>query len=95
MAFWNVFPATTPTQALRDWDGAHTGPLGSRHGLKYVLSAARQFGFPMALLDLKSPASLGALGFMGEIPEIQALYAGGRLILPDVVFGQATTPALG
>jgi hypothetical protein len=95
MAFWDVFPATTPTQALRDWDGAHSGPLGSRHGLKYVLSAARQFGFPMALLDLKSPASLGALGFMGEIPEIQALYDGGRLILPDVVFGQAATPALG
>ena len=46
MAFWDVFPATTPTQALRDWDGAHTGPLGSRHGLKYILAAAGQFGFP-------------------------------------------------
>jgi hypothetical protein len=95
MAFWDVFPATTPTQALRDWDGAHTGPLGSRHGLKYILAAASQFGIPMALLDLKNPASLAALDFMGNIPEIQALYTGGLLILPDVAFGEPATPALG
>ena len=95
MAFWNVFPATTPTQALRDWDGAHAGPLGSRHGLKYILAAAGQFGIPMALLDLKNPASLAALDFMGDIPEIQALYARGLLILPDVAFGEPATPALG
>ena len=95
MAFWDVFPATTPTQALRDWDGAHAGPLGSRHGLKYILAAAKQFGIPMALLDLKNPASLAALDFMGNIPEIQALYTGGLLILPDVAFGEPATPALG
>jgi hypothetical protein len=95
MAFWNVFPATTPTQALRDWDGAHSGPLGSRHGLKYILAAAKQFGFPVALLDLKNPASLAALNFMGNMPEIQALYDRGLLILPDVVFGEPATLALG
>ena len=95
MAFWNVFPATTPTQALRDWDGAHAGPLGSRHGLRYVLAAAKQFHFPMALLDLKNPASLAALSYMGDIPEIQALYDGGLLILPDVAFGEPATPSLG
>jgi hypothetical protein len=95
MAFWDVFPATTPTQALRDWDGAHTGPLGSRHGLKYILADAKQFGFPMALLDLKNPASLAALNFKGGIPEIQALYGRGLLILPDVAYGQPATIALG
>jgi len=95
MAFWDVFPATTPTQALRDWDGAHAGPLGSRHGLKYILAAAGQFGFPMALLDLKNPASLAALDFMGNLPEINALQAGGLLLLPDVAFGEPTTVALG
>jgi hypothetical protein len=95
MAFWNVFPATTPTQALRDWDGAHSGPLGSRHGLKYILAAAKQFGYPVALLDLKNPASLAALNFMGNMPEIQALYERGLLILPDVVFGEPATLALG
>ena len=95
LAFWDVFPATTPTQALRDWDGAHTGPLGSRHGLKYLLADAKQFGYPLVLLDLKNPASLAALNFMGKIPEIQALYAGGLLILPDVAYSEPATPALG
>jgi hypothetical protein len=95
MAFWDVFPATTPTQALRDWDGAHAGPLGSRHGLKYILAAARQFGFPMALLDLKNPASLAALDFMGNLPEIKDMEARGLLILPDVAYGEPATVALG
>ena len=95
LAFWDDFPVATPTQALRDWDGAHTGPLGSRHGLKYILEAARQFNIPVALLDLKNPASLAALNFMGEIPEVQALYGRGLLMLPDVAFGEPATPALG
>ena len=95
MAFWDVFPATTPTQALRDWDGAHAGPLGARHGLKYILAAAGQFGFPVALLDLKNPASLAALDFMGNIPEIQALSARDLLILPDVAYGEPANLALG
>jgi len=95
MAFWDDFPVTTPTQALRGWDGAHAGPLGSRHGLKYILAAAGQYGFPMALLDLKNPASLAALDFMGNIPEIQALVARGLLILPDVAYGEPVALALG
>jgi len=95
MAFWDTFPVTTPAQALRRWDGAHTGPIGGRHGLKYVLEAAGQFGIPVALLDLKNPASLAALDFMGEIPEIQVLQARGLLILPDVAFGSPEIPALG
>ena len=32
MAFWDTFPVTTPAQALRRWNGAHTGPNGDRHG---------------------------------------------------------------
>jgi len=95
MAFWNTFAATTPTQAMRDWDGAHAGPLGSRHGLKYILAAARQFRIPIALLDLKNPASLAALDFMGNLPEVQALAGSGLLILPDVAFSEPATPALG
>ena len=95
MAFWNVFPATTPTQALRDWDGAHAGPLGARHGLKYLLAAAKQFGYPMTLLDLKNPASLATLDFMGNLPEIEDLQARGLLTLPDVAFSEPATVALG
>ena len=95
MAFQEAFQAATPAQALRRWDGAHTGPIGGRHGLKYILESARQFGIPVALPDLKNPASLAALNFMGEIPEIQALYAQGLLILPDVAYSQPAIPALG
>jgi hypothetical protein len=95
VAFWDAFPVTTPAQALRLWDGAHTGPLGQRHGLKYILDAARQYGVPVALLDLKNPASLAALDFMGNVPEVQDLYARGLLILPDVAFGEPANVALG
>jgi len=28
LEFWDAFPAVTPAQALRRWDGAHTGPPG-------------------------------------------------------------------
>ena len=95
MAFWDDFPVTTPTQALRGWDGAHAGPLGSRHGLKYLLADSRQSGVPVALLDLKNPASLAALDFMGNIPEMQGLVARGLLILPDVAYGEPASVALG
>ena len=33
LVFWDTYPAYTPALALRRWDGAHTGPLGGRHGL--------------------------------------------------------------
>jgi hypothetical protein len=94
VAFWDAFPVTTPTQALRRWDGAHTGPVGQRHGLLYILEAAGQSGVPVALLDLKNPASLAALDFMGNVPEITDLYNRGLLILPDVVYGEPAAVAL-
>lgn len=53
LVFWDVFPAATPAQALRHWAGAHTGPNGGRHGLKYILDNAGQYSIPVALLDLK------------------------------------------
>ncbi len=71
VAFWDAFPVTTPAQALRRWDGAHTGPLGERHGLLHILDAAGQYSVPVALLDIKNPASLAALDFMGNIPGIK------------------------
>lgn len=39
-AFWDVFNSATPADALRSWDGAHTGPDSSRHGLRHLLNAA-------------------------------------------------------
>lgn len=63
-ATWNVFPAITPAQALRRWDGAHTGPLGERHGLRHLLSASRRSETPLLLLDILTPASLSALDYI-------------------------------
>jgi len=95
LVFWDVFPATTPAQALRRWDGAHTGPTGGRHGLKYILDNSGKFGIPVALLDLKTPASLAALEYLGITPQIQSLISRGLLILPDVAFGEPANISLG
>jgi hypothetical protein len=94
VAFWDAFPVTTPAQALRLWDGAHTGPLGDRHGLLHIVKGAGQYGVPVALLDIKNPASLAALSFMGKIPVLKDLYVHGLLILPDVAYGEPTDVAL-
>ncbi len=88
VAFWDAFPVTTPTQALRRWDGAHTGPLGDRHGLVHILGGAGQYRVPVALLDIKKPSSLAALDFMDNVPKLKRLYTRGLLILPDMAHGQ-------
>jgi len=87
LAFWNSFPAYTPAQALRRWDGAHTGPFGEHHGLHVLLQNVRRYQIPIALLDLKNPASLSAVELVGGIPVLQSLAERDLLILPDVVTG--------
>lgn len=94
LAFWDAFPAVTPAQALRRWDGAHTGPTGERHGLRHVLDASRRYGIPVALLDLKNPASLAALDFMGATAQVRSMSARGLLILPDVAYSRPADAAL-
>ena len=86
LAFWNAFPATTPAQALRHWDGAHTGPRGERHGLKHILDNAGKYRVPVVLLDIKTPANLAALDYMGVMPQVQLLTGRCLLVLPDVAF---------
>jgi hypothetical protein len=83
LAFWNTFPAYTPASALRRWNGAHTGPLGGSHGLLHLLRTARAEGAPLALLDLKYPASLSALDFSGGLGLVQGMAGEGWLILPE------------
>ena len=95
LAFWNTYPVATPAQALRRWDGAHTGPRGERHGLRHVLDAAAQYHIPLALLDLKTPASLAALSYMGVLPQIQTLSSQDLLILPDVAYAEPEQVSLG
>jgi hypothetical protein len=95
LVFWNVFPAATPAQSLRRWDGAHTGPLGERHGLKQILDNAGINSIPLALLDLKTPSGLAALDYLGVMPQIQDLSSLGLLVLPDVAFSEPAAISLG
>jgi hypothetical protein len=83
-SFWNTFPAATPAQALRMWDGAHSGPGRSRYGLRHLLNAVKGYHVPVFLLDLKTPAVLSILDFMGVLPEIRRLADSHLAILPAV-----------
>jgi len=85
ISFWNALPAHTPAQALRRWDGAHTGPLGRRHGLKYLIEAAGRHQVPIALLDLKSPLSLSALEFLGGLSQIEDYAKNNLITIPDTL----------
>jgi hypothetical protein len=94
LAFWNVFTATSPMQALRQWDGAHSGPLGERHGLKHLLDASLKYKVPLALLDIKTPSSLAALNTVGGIAICKDLIEQGLVILPEFTNGDPTGMAL-
>jgi hypothetical protein len=94
IAFTDSFPAATPAQALRRWDGAHTGPTGERHGLKHVLQAARLNGIPVTLLDVKTPSSLAALDFLGVNGDLRQMEKDGLLLLPDVAYGEPADVSL-
>ena len=85
LAFWNTLPAYSPAQALRRWDGAHTGPLGARHGLGNLLKAARDYQAPVALLDLKAIPSLAALDYLDHVGTVKDMADQGLLILPDTL----------
>ncbi len=83
LAFWDTYPAYTPATALRRWNGAHTGALGGSHGLLHLLRSARLEQAPLVLLDLKYPAWLSALDFIGGLEQAQQMEQQGLLILPE------------
>jgi hypothetical protein len=91
LEFWDSLPAASPAQALRRWDGAHTGPSGQRHGLAVLLRAAQRWQVPLTLLDLKIPASLQALDLLGGTPLVQDLERQGLLSLPQVAYGDSAS----
>lgn len=91
MAFSDTFPAYTPAQALRRWDGAHTGPSGGRHGLNNLLRTTSNFQIPVVLLDLLNPASLSALEYMGNLEVIRDLIVNGMVIAPQYAPALACT----
>jgi hypothetical protein len=92
LAFWNSFPAYSPAQSLRRWDGAHTGPFGERHGLSILLDTISRSGVPVALLDLRDPFALSALDFLDALPLIRELLSAKLLILPDLIPGSPSYP---
>ncbi len=95
LTFWNVFNVQTPAQALRRWNGAHTGPLGSRHGLFWLLDAVARYQIPVVLLDLKKPTSLAVLAYMNNLETIRQLQANKLLILPDTANGDSQAIEVG
>lgn len=92
--FSNTFNAFTPAQALRQWDGAHTGPSGERHGLEHILTNAFKFRIPIVLLDLKEPTNLTALDYIGGMTWIRQLERRGLLLLPDLGYSSVTRKSL-
>src|SRR4030066_747344 len=66
--FWNTFSSSTPAETLRSWAGAHSGPISSRHGLKYLLDAADETKSTVFLLDLVKPETLSALDYLNVFP---------------------------
>ena len=92
LSFWNTFPAFSPAQALRKWDGAHTGPYGERHGLAILLGNIARYSVPAVLLDLRDPASLSALDHINALTPVKALHSKKLLTLPDSLPGSPTFP---
>ena len=97
LTFYDTFAARFPAEALRSWDGAHTGPRGERHGLKHLLDGAEEYQTPIVLLDLKAPETLSALDAMGVLPRVRQMGQAGTLILPDQAgqdapFGFSSSP---
>ncbi len=82
--FYNTFAGLTPAQALKHWDGAHTGPDSARHGLVHLLKAAEDQRIPVLLADLATPQNLSALDYMGLTASIRNLEDQGLAIIPDV-----------
>ena len=83
LTFYDTFSARLPAEALRSWDGAHTGPRGERHGLKHLLDVMEEHRVPVVLLDLKEPENLSALDAMGLLTKIEKMENQGLLIFPQ------------
>lgn len=95
LAFWDTMPADSPAQSIRHWNGAHTGPLGGRHGLYNLLRASRSNEIPITLLDIKIPETLSALDYVGALNLIRAMQSENLLVIPDVnMTSQSQFPSL-
>ncbi len=91
-SFWNSMPAFTPSQTLRKWDGAHTGPMGGRHGLFNLLRTARSSGIHLVLLDTTAPAALSALDYFHGLDLVRSMQGDGLLTLPFALPNEDYSP---
>lgn len=91
-SFWNSMPAFTPSQALRKWDGAHTGPMGGRHGLYNLLRTAQSSGIHLVLLDTTAPAALSAMDYFHGLDLVRSMQEDGLLTLPLTLPDESYSP---
>lgn len=94
LEFWNTLPSATPSQLLRSWDGAHSGPFGQRHGLKYLIDNAEEYRIPLVLLDLKSTYPLLALDMLSARERVKDLEKRSMLLLPISFFVDQINPSM-
>ncbi len=83
LCFWNTFQSNTPAQALRSWDGAHAGPRSSRHGLRYLVEAAKLTQTPIVLWGLSTPSHHATLDYLGVLDTINEMESEKLLALPS------------
>jgi hypothetical protein len=83
LSFWDTFKDDTPAQALRSWDGAHTGPFSSRHGLVSLVESIERTGIPVFLSDINKPKTWSIFDYLGISKRIQALIDQGKVIVVD------------
>src|SRR4030043_461676 len=84
--FWNTFYSSTPAEALRSWAGAHSGPMSSRHGLKYLIDFADVTNYPIYLFDIKKPEAISALDYFDVETRIENLVKQGKIVFPQNFF---------
>lgn len=82
-SFWDTFEYDTPAQALRSWDGAHTGPFSSRHGLVSLVESIERTGIPVFLFDISKPITWSIFDYLGIAERLQALIDQGKVIVVD------------
>lgn len=88
IAFYNTLDAKTPAQALRQWDGAHSGPIGTRHGLRHLLANINIYSIPVTLLDINTKDSLQLLARLDNSGLFYHLVQDGLVQVPDNTYGE-------
>lgn len=90
--FSSVLQPDTAQTARAGWDAAHSGPAGSRFGLRHLMQAALDARVPITLLDVRRPSILSALEALGGLDYLTRMQNAGLLLAPDYVSSAAGSP---